>query len=82
MVSSRSSARVPEKTWDFVLEAADALGVIVSDFIAIAALHEAHKVLERERTVTVTREYASAFLSALDNPSAPNHALLTAAKRS
>jgi uncharacterized protein (DUF1778 family) len=73
---------VPEKTRDLVHEAADALGVTVSDFIAIAALHEAHKVLERERTVTVTREYASAFLSALDNPPAPNQALLTAAKRS
>jgi uncharacterized protein (DUF1778 family) len=44
MVSSRSSARVPEKTWDFVLEAADALGATVFGFIAIAALHEAHNI--------------------------------------
>lgn len=82
MTLPRISARVPEKTRDLVHEAADALGVTVSDFIAIAALHEAHKVLERERTVTVTHEYASAFFSALDNPPAPNEALLTAAKRS
>ena len=82
MSSPRISARVPEKTRELVHEAADALGITVSDFIAVAALHEAHKVLERERMVTVAHGYASAFFSALDNPPAPNKALLTAAKRS
>jgi len=82
MRSARISAKVPAKTRDLVHAAAAALGVTVSDFVAAAVLHEAHKVLERERTVTVAQKYASAFFSALDNPPAPNEVLLTAARRS
>ena len=82
MSEPRISARVPEKTRELVHEAADAMGVTVSDFIAAATLEEAYKVLERERTISVAPKYASAFLSALDNAPAPNQALMKAAQRS
>jgi len=81
MSSPRISARVPEKTRDLVHEAAEVIGVSVNDFIAIATLHEARKVLEQERTVMVAQNYSSAFFAAMDNPPKPNKALLAAAKR-
>jgi len=82
MRSARISAKVPAKTRDIVHAAAAILGVTVSDFVAAAVLHEAHRVLDRERTVHVARQYAATFFSALDNPPIPNEALVTAAKRS
>ncbi len=82
MRSARISAKVPAKTRDLVHAAAATLGVTVSDFVAAAVLHEAHRVLDRERTIQVARQYAATFFSVLDNPPVPNEALLTAARRS
>lgn len=80
MTSPRISARVSPETRSLVHEAADIIGVSVADFLAAAAVEEAHRVIERERTVTVSSKYADAFFSALENPPEPNSALLDAVK--
>jgi len=80
MANPRISARVSPETRDLVHEAADMIGVTVADFLAVAAVEEAHRVIERERTVTVSGKYADAFFAALENPPEPNAALLKAVK--
>jgi len=80
MSNPRISARVSPENRDLVHEAADIIGVSVTDFLTAAAIEEAHRVIERERTVTVSGKYADAFFAALQNPPEPNAALLNAVK--
>jgi len=80
MGNPRISARVSPEIRNLVHEAADMIGVSVADFLAVAAVEEAHRVIERERTVTVSGKYANAFFAALENPPEPNAALLNAVK--
>lgn len=74
----RISARVSEENHALVHQAAELAGVSVADFLIAAALEEAHRVIERERTVVVSHELASSFFAALDNPPQPNAALRAA----
>jgi len=76
----RISARVTADTRNLVHEAADIIGVSVADFLSAAAIEEAHRVIERERTVTVSNKHADAFFAALDHAPKPNAALLNAVK--
>jgi len=80
MTQPRISARVSPETRDLVHNAADIIGVSVTDFLSAAAIEEAHRVIARERTVTVSKKYADIFFSALDNPPKPNSALVNAVK--
>jgi uncharacterized protein (DUF1778 family) len=80
MENPRISARVSPETRNLVHEAAEIIGVSVADFLASAAIEEAHRVIERERTVTVSGKYADAFFTALESPPEPNAALLNAVK--
>jgi uncharacterized protein (DUF1778 family) len=80
MTNPRISARVSRETRDLVHTAADIIGVSVADFLAASAIEEAHRVIERERTVFVSDKYADAFFAALETPPEPNAALLDAVK--
>jgi len=80
MSDPRISARVSPETRNLVHDAADIMGVSVADFLTAAALEEAHRVIERERSVIVSDKYADAFFAALENPPEPNSALLKTVK--
>jgi len=80
MSDPRISARVSPETRSLVHDAADIMGVSVADFLTAAALEEAHRVIERERSVIVSDKYAGAFFAALENPPEPNSALLKVVK--
>lgn len=79
---SRISARVSVETKELVHDAARIMGVSVADFLKAAAIDEAHRIVNRERTVTVSSKYASAFFAALETAPKPNKALLNAVKTS
>ncbi|TLS69224.1 DUF1778 domain-containing protein [Mariprofundus erugo] len=76
----RISARVSEENRALVHQAADLAGLSVADFLIAAALEEAHRIIEREQTVTISRSYARSFFAALDNPPQPNAALIAAVR--
>jgi len=80
MTNPRISARVSPETRDLVHTAADIIGVSVADFLAASAVEEAHRVIERERTVLVSDKYTDAFFAALETPPRPNSVLLDAVK--
>ncbi len=75
MSSPRISARVSEETRELVHTAAEVKGVSVADFLTAAAVEEAHRVIERERFVSVSAHYAESFFAALETPPKPNSAL-------
>jgi len=75
MTSPRISARVTPETRDLVHTAADIKGVSVADFLTASAIEEANRVIEQERTVTVSCQYADSFFAALKTPPIPNKAL-------
>jgi len=81
MSLARISARVSEENKNLVHDAAEIAGVSVSDFLTAIAVEEAHRVINRERTVTVAAKYADAFFAALETPAAPNAALLNAVRK-
>jgi len=82
MTAVRISARVSEENKKLVHDAAELAGVSVSDFLTVVAVEEAHRVINRERSVTVSSKYAGAFFAALKNAPKPNKALLNAVKTS
>lgn len=80
MTSPRISARVTPETRDLVHTAADIKGVSVADFLAASAVEEAHRIIEQERIVNVSAQYAQSFFAALKTPPQPNKALRQAVK--
>ena len=82
MTAVRISARVSEENKNLVHDAAEIAGVSVSDFITAVAVEEAHRIINRERIVTVSSKHAGVFFAALENAPKPNKALVTAVKTS
>jgi len=82
MSVSRISARVSNETKELVHDAARIEGVTVANFLKSAAVDEAHRIINRERTVMVSAKHADAFFAALETAPKPNKALLNAAKNS
>ncbi|MDX8407707.1 MAG: DUF1778 domain-containing protein [Mariprofundaceae bacterium] len=80
MTGPRISARVTPETRDLVHTAADIKGVSVTDFLAASAVEEAHRVIEQERFVSVSSQYADSFFAALKTPPKPNKTLRRAIK--
>ncbi len=82
MNNPRISARVSEETRKLVHHAANIEGKSVADFLKAVAIEEAHRVINRERTITVSQQHAKAFFAALETAPKPNKALRNAFKHS
>lgn len=75
MERERISARVSAAVAETLNEAADLSGTTLSSFVVQAALKEAHRVIDREKTIYLSNNDVAMLLDLLDNPPAPNAAL-------
>jgi uncharacterized protein (DUF1778 family) len=77
----RISARVSSSVAETLNEAAELAGTTLNNFVVQAALKEAHRVIDREKTIYVSHDDAAMLLNLLENPSPPNAALEGAFER-
>lgn len=75
------SAQVSDAVADTLLEAAELTGATLDQFVVQSALENAHRIIDRERMISVTREDAAFLLDLLDSPPAPNEAMTKAFAR-
>jgi len=80
-VRARITARVSGEVAETLSEAADLAGTSVSNFVIQAALKAAHRIIDRERTIPLSRNDAVMLLDLLDNPPPANAALINAFER-
>ncbi len=62
-------------------EAAELSGTTLNSFVVHAALKEARRVIDREKTIYMSNRDAAMLLDLLDNPPEPNAALTRAFER-
>jgi uncharacterized protein (DUF1778 family) len=77
----RISARVSAAVAETLNEAADLTGTTLSSFVVQAALKEAQRVIDREKTIYMSNRDVAMLLDLLDNPPPPNAALSKAFER-
>lgn len=78
---ARLVARASVEVQELIKCAADLSGATISQFIIEAATAKANSVIERMRSIQLSLEGANNIFDALENPPAPNQALLDAADR-
>lgn len=64
----RVTARVPEKVRETLEEAAELSGATLNQFVVQAALKEAQKVLEEQKTIELSEADAERIFELLENP--------------
>jgi uncharacterized protein (DUF1778 family) len=74
-------AQVSNAVADTLREAAELAGTTLEQFVVQSALENAQRIIERERTISLTREDAAFLLDLLDSPPAPNEAMTKAFAR-
>jgi uncharacterized protein (DUF1778 family) len=77
----RITARVSSAVAETLSEAAALTGTTIKNFVLQAALKEAQRVIDREKTISISKEDAVMLLSLLDSPPEPNEALKRALNR-
>lgn len=77
----RITARVSNSIAETLLEAAELTGATLNQFVVQSALEKAQQVIDRERTILLTRDDAAVLLNLLDSPPAPNEAMMRAFER-
>lgn len=81
LTRERITARVSSAVAELLNEAADLAGTTMNNFVVQAALKEAHRVIDREKAIYVSRNDAAMLLDLLDSPPQPNAALTRAFER-
>lgn len=77
----RIPARMPTAVYDRVVEAAQAVGATLNQFLVQSALEKANEILEQERVIKLSAHAAKTVFDLMDNPPAPNERLIEAMKR-
>jgi uncharacterized protein (DUF1778 family) len=77
----RITARVPQTVQDTLQQAADLLGASLNQFIVQAALSEARRVIEHDRSIELSGKDAAFLIKLLDRPAKPNARLKRAIRR-
>jgi len=80
-VEERIPARMPTAVYERLVEAANAVGATLNQFLVQSALEKADKILENERVIRLTGKAAQRVFGLIDYPPAPNAALKGALKR-
>lgn len=78
---TRLVARASSDVQELIKYAADLSGATISQFIIEAATAKANSIIETTKNIHLSLEGANNIFDALDNPPAPNNALLAAANR-
>ena len=81
IAEERIPARMPLAVYNRVVEAAQAVGATLNQFLVQSALEKANVVLEQERVINLTTASAKTVFDLVENPPAPNERLKAAMKR-
>lgn len=81
ITESRIPARMPTAVYDRLVEAAQAVGATLNQFLVSSALEKADAILERERVINLSAVSADALFTLMENPPEPNEYLKNAMNR-
>lgn len=81
LAEERIPARMPTAVYDRVVEAAQAVGATLNQFLVQSALEKANEILDRERVITLSTASAKSVFDLMENPPEPNESLKAAMKR-
>ncbi len=77
----RIPARMPTAVYDRVVEAAQAVGATLNQFLVQSALEKANEILERERVIRLSATAAKTVFDLVENPPVPSEQLKAAMQR-
>ncbi len=78
--TERVSARIPFHIYEKLTEAAETIGTSLNQLLIQSALEKADQILEKERTIKMTKQDAKVFFDAIETPPPINEKLLEAMK--
>lgn len=78
---ARLEARISPETKALLQKAADLEGRTLTDFVVSTVQAEAHRVIEKHKTLKLSLEDSQDFVATLLDPPSPNEALKAAALR-
>lgn len=70
------TAKVSQAIVDKLQAAAELSGATLNQFLVQAALEKADKIIDREKAIQLSQQDAIMLINLLENPPAPNQALL------
>lgn len=81
IAEERIPARMPTAVYEKVVEAAQAMGATLNQFLVQSALEKANAVLEQERIISLSSAAAKTVFDLMDTPPEPADTLKTAMQR-
>jgi uncharacterized protein (DUF1778 family) len=81
IAEERIPARMPTAVYERLVEAAQAVGATLNQFLVQSALEKADAILERERVISLSAASADALFTLMENPPEPNEYLKKALHR-
>jgi uncharacterized protein (DUF1778 family) len=72
---------MPTAVYDRLVEASQAVGATLNQFLVSSALEKADAILERERVIKLSAASSEALFALMENPPQPNDHLKKAMKR-
>lgn len=81
LTEERIPARMPTAVYDRLVEAAQAVGATLNQFLVQAALEKANTILEEERQLKLSTAASQELFRIMEQPPEPNEYLKNALKR-
>ena len=81
VAEERIPARMPTAVYDRVVEAAQAIGATLNQFLVQSALEKANEILEHERVIKLSTTSAKMVFDLLESPPEHNERLKAAMAR-
>ncbi|HIJ86420.1 MAG TPA: DUF1778 domain-containing protein [Desulfuromonadales bacterium] len=81
IAEERIPARMPTAVYEKLVEAAQAIGATLNQFLVQSALEKANEILEQERVIKLSAASAKTIFGLIENPPPPNERLIAAMKR-
>ncbi len=81
IAEERIPARMPTAVYERLVEAAQAVGATLNQFLVQAALEKANAILEEERIIKLSAASSEALFAIMENPPEPNEYLKNAMLR-
>lgn len=81
IAEERIPARMPTAVYERLVEASQAVGATLNQFLVQSALEKANSILEDERTIKLSTAAADAVFTLMENPPEPNEYLKKSMQR-
>jgi uncharacterized protein (DUF1778 family) len=75
LTEQRIPARMPTAVYERLVEAAQAVGATLNQFLVQSALEKANAILEGERVIKLSTASSDALYAIMENPPEPNQYL-------